>query len=279
MIIFPNCKINLGLRILGKRSDGFHNIETAFYPLQIKDALELIAESSQSPSAPVQLSLSGILPEIPEEENICVKAYHLLKKDFPRITPVKMHLHKIIPAGAGLGGGSADGAFTLKLINEKFNLGLNNEQLLRYALQLGSDCPFFILNIPCIATGRGEVMAPLERNLGDYKFVLINPGIHVNTAWAYAQVSPTLPVRSIKEILLQPVETWKDELVNDFEAPVFKNFPEIKSIKENLYNSNSLFASMSGSGSTVFGIFKKDMETRFSFPAHYFTKELSGKLN
>lgn len=169
-----------------------------------------------------------------------------------------MHLHKIIPTGAGLGGGSADGAFALKLLNEKFNLGLNIEELNHYASQLGSDCPFFILNKPCVATGRGEILEPINLNLPGYKFVLVNPGIHISTSWAFSQITPALPRRSIKEIIQHPIETWKNELTNDFEIPVFKNYPEIKEIKDSLYKSGAVYTALSGSGSTVFGIFKKN---------------------
>ncbi|HVT84866.1 MAG TPA: 4-(cytidine 5'-diphospho)-2-C-methyl-D-erythritol kinase [Chitinophagaceae bacterium] len=280
MLSFPNCKINLGLHILRKRTDGFHDLDTVFYPLPLKDALEVISntEKNKNPTATISFTSSGSPIEIQTEENICVKAYHLLKKDFPQLPAIKMHLHKIIPAGAGLGGGSADGAFALQLLNEKFNLGLNTEQQKQYALQLGSDCPFFIVNVPCVATGRGEIMEEISLDLSGYKFVLVNPGIHINTAWAFSQITPTLPKRSVKEIIQQPIETWKHELINDFEIPVFKNYSEIKEIKDTLYRSNAVYAGLSGSGSTVFGVFAKETKTSFSFPAHYFIKELPSKL-
>jgi 4-diphosphocytidyl-2-C-methyl-D-erythritol kinase len=276
MLSFPNCKINLGLHILRKRADGFHDLETVFYPLPLKDALEVISDTEKNKNAAPSISFtsSGSPIEIQAEENICVKAYHLIKKDFTQLPAIKMHLHKIIPTGAGLGGGSADGAFALKLLNEKFNLGLSIEALKHYALQLGSDCPFFILNKPCVATGRGEILEEIQLDLSDYKFVLVNPGIHINTSWAFSQITPALPERSIKEIIQQPIATWKNELINDFEIPVFKNYPEIKEIKDNLYKSNAVYAGLSGSGSTVFGIFKKETKTSFAFPEHYFIKEL-----
>jgi 4-diphosphocytidyl-2-C-methyl-D-erythritol kinase len=281
MLSFPNCKINLGLRILRKRTDGFHDLETVFYPLPLKDALEVITddEKNQNSTASISFTSTGSPIEIQAEENICVKAYHLIKKDFPQLPAIKMHLHKIIPTGAGLGGGSADGAFVLKLLNEKFSLRLSPEQLKHYALQLGSDCPFFIMNRPSVATGRGEILEEIQLDLSDYKFVLVNPGIHINTGWAFSQITPTLPKISIKKIIQQPIATWKNELINDFEIPVFKNYPEIKKIKEGLYTSNAVYAGMSGSGSTVFGIFKKEMKTSFSFPAHYFVKELFSELH
>ena len=167
--------------------------------------------------------MSGIPINGKNEENLCFKAYWLLKKDFSQLPAVMIHLHKTIPAGSGLGGGSADGAFTLRLLNQKFALGLSTEQLLDYALQLGSDCPFFIINIPCVATGRGEFLEPVSVDLSGYKFVIVNPGIHLSTAEAFSLLKPSLPSKSIKEIIQQPVETWQTELKNDFEKPVLKN--------------------------------------------------------
>ncbi len=268
MISFPNCKINSGLHILSKREDGFHNLATFFYPLPLHDALEIIQAKK------TVFTNSGLPVPGNANDNICLKAYQLLKKDFAELPPVKIHLHKTIPMGAGLGGGSADGAFTLKLLNEKFDLGLSTDQLINYALQLGSDCPFFIVNKPSMATGRGEILEPLPIDLSAYKFVIVNPGIHINTGWAFSQITPAFPEKSIAAIITQPVEKWKEELKNDFEEPVFKNHSEIKSIKEELYKQGAVYASMSGSGSTVYGIFKKEIELSFNFPAHYFVKEL-----
>jgi 4-diphosphocytidyl-2-C-methyl-D-erythritol kinase len=270
MISFPNCKINLGLHILNKREDGFHNLETFFYPLPLHDALEIIEAEK------IVFTNSGLPVPGNTDDNICLKAYHLLKKDFAELPPLKIHLNKAIPMGAGLGGGSADGAFTLQLLNHKFNLGLSTNQLINYASQLGSDCPFFITNKPCFATGRGEILEPLPIDLSAYKFLIINPGIHVNTGWAFSQINPAHPEKSIRKIIAQPIETWKQELKNDFEEPVFKNHSEIKDIKEGLYKEGAVYASMSGSGSTVYGIFKKEIELSFNFPAHYYLKELYG---
>ena len=185
MIVFPNCKINLGLHILGKREDGFHNLETVFYPLLFRDALELIPATNNTTE--IEFTGSGLAVDGNVSDNLCVKAYYLLKKNFPQLPLVKIHLHKAIPMGAGLGGGSADAAFMLKLLNEKFNLNISTPQLLNYALELGSDCPFFIINKPCIATGRGEILEEIEVDLSAYKIVLINPGIHINTGWAFSQ--------------------------------------------------------------------------------------------
>jgi 4-diphosphocytidyl-2-C-methyl-D-erythritol kinase len=270
MIVFPNCKINLGLHILRKRADGFHELETVFYPMALQDALEVVQNSS--PSSDIQLTTSGLKIDSSNEENICFKAYQLLKKDFPELPSIKMHLHKVIPSGAGLGGGSSDGAFALTLLNKKFNLGLSDDQLINYALELGSDCPFFIKNKPCYATGRGEKLEDIELNLSGYKMVLVNPGIHVHTGRAFSKITPSDERTSIEEIIRQPVEQWKDTLKNDFEETVFADHPEIKTIKEKLYQQGALYASMSGSGSSVYGIFDKNAQLQFDFPSDYFMK-------
>ena len=269
MILFPNCKINLGLNILRKRDDGFHDLETVFYPLMIKDALELVP-NSQHPASSINFSSSGFSIDGDPATNLCVKAFNLLKTDFPELPAVQMHLHKAIPMGAGLGGGSADGAFALKLLNDSFNLDLSTEQVVTYALQLGSDCPFFIINQPCYATSRGERMTKIELDLSAYKFVVVNPGIHINTGWAFSNIVPSVPKRSIQETIGQPISTWKNELTNDFELPVAKEHPAISSIKEQLYAAGAVYASMSGSGSTVFGIFEKETSPALDFPSSYF---------
>ncbi|MBL7744959.1 MAG: 4-(cytidine 5'-diphospho)-2-C-methyl-D-erythritol kinase [Chitinophagaceae bacterium] len=272
MVVFPNCKINLGLNITRKRSDGFHDLETIFYPLPFYDILEVIETAEQNDIA---FSTSGIPVEGNAENNLCIKAWRLLKKDIPSMPPVQMHLHKAIPIGAGLGGGSADGAFALKLLNEKFNPGLTTQQLIHYALQLGSDCPFFIINKPCFATGRGELLEAAGIDLSNYKIVIVNPGIHVNTGHAFSMITPAQPDRSVKEIIAQPISTWKTELKNDFEKAVFSQHPEIGQIKDELYESGAVYAAMSGSGSTVYGIFEKEMQLQLSFPSHYFVKVLN----
>ena len=268
MIVFPNCKINLGLHILNKREDGFHNLETVFYPVDLKDALEIIP----APNSTIEFSGSGLTVDGKEADNICIKAYQLLKRDFPQLSFIKMHLHKAIPMGAGLGGGSADGAFTLQLLNNKFNLGLSVQQLIDYALQLGSDCPFFIINKPCYATGRGELLEGINIKLTDYKIVIINPSIHINTGWAFSKIISVVPKKSIQEIILQSILTWKDELINNFENPVFEKYPEIKNIKEELYNMGAVYAAMSGSGSTVYGIFEKKISLQPFTDKNYFAK-------
>lgn len=253
MVLFPNCKINLGLHIVRKREDGYHDLETVFYPIALKDALEAIRTESQG----IQFTSSGLPVAGDPNDNLCVKAYHLLQKDFPELPGLQLHLHKHIPMGAGLGGGSADGAFMLLLINRLCNLGLNQEQLIRYALQLGSDCPFFILNQPCFAEGRGERMQPIALDLSEYHFVLINPGIHVSTAQAFAGIRPKKPEQPITTITALPVTEWKNRLVNDFEKHVTDRHPAIGAAKAELYAQGALYAAMTGSGSTVYGIFRK----------------------
>ncbi len=251
MIAFPNCKINLGLHILAKRSDGFHDLETVYYPVPFKEALEI----TQSRSG-FEFEQSGIRFEN-EDNNLCIRAYELLKKDFPGIPLVSIHLLKCIPVGAGLGGGSADAAFTLKLFNDKFTLGLSDDQLIMYASKLGSDCPFFIINLPCYATGRGELLEKINLSLEGYSLVLVNPGIMISTAEAFSMIKPSIHQRSLKEIISLPISEWRANLINDFEIPMFNLYPEIREIKEKMYTSGAVYAGMSGSGSTVFGLFEK----------------------
>jgi 4-diphosphocytidyl-2-C-methyl-D-erythritol kinase len=270
VIVFPNCKINLGLHILQKREDGFHDLETVFYPIPLQDGLEII--QNPTPTTDVEFSISGNKIDGDLSDNICIKAYHLLKTDFRELPAVKMHLHKTIPSGAGLGGGSADGAFTLLLLNKKFNLGLSEAQLIGYALQLGSDCPFFIKNKPCIAKGRGEKMQEVEISLSAYKIILINPGIHISTVWAFSQIKPYSERRSLIEIIQLSVSEWKEHLTNDFEEVAMKEYPELKNLKENLYSAGAVYAAMSGSGSTFYGIFHKENEPTFHLPSHYLIK-------
>ena len=277
MIVFPNSKINLGLNILRKRSDGYHDLETVFYPIQLTDSLEIIENKQPDDSPRMPFTISGYsVPGVPAS-NICAKAYKLLKVDFPKMPFIKMHLHKSVPIGAGLGGGSADAAFVLKLLNELFTLNLSVAQLKEYAAELGSDCPFFILNKPCFATSRGEVMEEIDLDLSNYQFVIVNPGIHINTGDTFLKLKPAIPDRSIKEIISQPIESWKIELQNDFEKVVFKQYREIVDIKDNLYTSGAIYASMSGSGSTVYGIFRKGTVSLPPFPEKYFVRVLNSQ--
>jgi len=250
MIIFPNAKINIGLNVTERRADGYHNLETIFYPVQIKDALEIVVADKLS------FESSGL--EIPGrvEDNLCIKGYHLLKQDFD-IPPVKIHLHKHIPIGAGLGGGSADAAFFIKLVNEKFNLRLSDEQMAGYARQLGADCAFFIENRPVFAFEKGDEFEPIKLDLSSYKIVLVMPPVHVSTSEAYRGVKPASVKQSLLELIYKPIEEWKRYIKNDFEESVFKNHIEIRGVKAALYEAGALYASMSGSGASVFGIFRQ----------------------
>jgi 4-diphosphocytidyl-2-C-methyl-D-erythritol kinase len=247
---------------LQKREDGFHDLETVFYPIPLVDALEII------PANETNISVSGIKIDTAEEDNICIKAYHLLKKDFV-LPPVKIHLHKNIPIGAGLGGGSADGAFTLLLLNKKFNLNLSGEELNSYALTLGSDCPFFIKNKPCLASKQGEILQEIDLDLSGYKLVLVNPYIHIYTGWAFSQIEPNKNRTSLFNIIQQPIQKWKGILVNDFEEAIFNHYPAVKEIKEQLYREGAMYAAMSGSGSTVFGLFNNNKIPPLTFPKYF----------
>jgi len=277
MIIFPNCKINLGLNVIRKREDGYHDLKTFFYPVDICDVLEVITATGKDSKA-VEFAITGLNVSGDEQDNLCIKAYKLLKKDFPDLPFIKMHLHKAIPMGAGLGGGSADAAFTLLLLNKKFQLNLSQQRLMDYGFQLGSDCPFFIINKPNFAQGRGEVLEQINCDLSSYQFLIVNPGIHIGTKWAFSKIQPAIPQQSIKEIIQQPVEAWKDILTNDFEKPVSQYYPQLKSLKEKLYELGASYAAMTGSGSTFFGIYSKTqkLETNI-FPKEYFVKMVQGK--
>jgi len=249
MIIFPNAKINIGLNVINRRDDGYHNLETIFYPINIKDALEIVE------AAELSFESSGL--EIPGrvEDNLCIKGYHLLKKDFD-LPPVKIHLHKNIPIGAGLGGGSADAAFFIRLVNHNFNLGLTDDDMIAYARKLGADCAFFIKNKPVFAFEIGDEFEPVRLDLSKYQIVLVMPPVHVSTAEAYRGVKPAPVKESLMDLIYEPVANWKKYIKNDFEASVFKNHPEIRGVKAALYEAGALYASMSGSGASVFGIFE-----------------------
>ena len=268
MVRFPNCKINLGLHILGKRSDGYHNLETVFYPVNTCDALEILPlHNGNQP----HLTSSGLPVSGDVNNNLCIKAWYLLKQDFPQLPAVTIHLHKAIPMGAGLGGGSADGAFILMMLNEEFNLQQPVEKLAAYALQLGSDCPFFIYNKPLFATGRGEEMQTVNITLAGCYFYIVNPGIHINTATAFGELTYKAHPLYLKEIIQQPIENWKENLANDFEEGIMKKHLVMGEIKQQLYQHGAVYAAMSGSGSTLFGIFR-NKPADLSFPDSYFTK-------
>lgn len=275
MILFSNCKINLGLHITGKRKDAYHDLETIFFPVPLNDVLEIMTGSDSRSGGSVNLSLTGIPVPGTVTGNLVVVAYKLLKKDFPQLPPVHFHLHKMLPPGAGLGAGSANGAFAIKGLNDKYKLGLTEEQMIGYAAQIGSDTPFFIINEPCYATGRGEKLERIQVDLSDYTLMIVNPGIEVSTAWAFAYVTPMQPEKSLKDIIAQPISTWRNELYNDFESTVFRSYPQIEKIKNDLYDAGAVYASMSGSGSTVYGLFPKDNIPDIKFPDNYFHKTVS----
>jgi 4-diphosphocytidyl-2-C-methyl-D-erythritol kinase len=247
MIVLPNAKINLGLNILRKREDGYHDIASIFYPVKdLCDILEIL------PSAEFSFSTSGIT--IPDDGNSCKKAFELLKQDF-KIGNIKLHLHKQIPIGAGLGGGSADGAFTLKALNILFDLKLSNTELEKYALQLGADCPFFIDNTPKYITGIGEKMTAIDLDLSAYEIKFIFPELHISTAEAYSGVTPKQSKTDLLDLISQPIENWKTTVKNDFEISAFSKYPELTKMKEKLYADGAIYASMTGSGSVLYGVF------------------------
>lgn len=258
MITFPNAKINLGLNIIEKRPDGYHNLETIFYPINLQDALEVILRENGSEE--YALHVSGMVLDGKPEDNLVVKAYKLLKNDFAQLPPIDIHMYKHIPAGAGLGGGSSDAAHMVKLLNEKFSLGLTPEDMEKYAAQLGADCAFFIRNQPVFASETGNVFESVELSLKGYHIILVKPDIFVSTREAFSQIKPARPKISLKEIVKQPIESWKEEMKNDFEDSVFLKFPEIAAIKDELYDLGAVYAAMSGSGSSVYGIFKEPIE-------------------
>ena len=257
MIVFPSAKINLGLHIHGKRTDGFHNIETIFYPIhQFSDILEIVSTQKSEYS----FQQSGISIKNQNDVNLVEKAYLLMQKTY-NLPSADIFLHKQIPVGAGLGGGSSDAAFALKLINTVFKLGLSAEKLKEYASELGSDCPFFIDNISAIGTGKGDELQPcLIPQLSEKQIVIITPNVFISTAQAYKSCQPVKRDISLLEIISQPLHTWKELLINDFEKTLFPLYPQLQQIKESLYHNGAIYASLSGSGSALYGIFDKKSE-------------------
>lgn len=251
MILFPIAKINLGLHVLNKRTDGFHAIESCLYPIPLCDILEII------PAEETIFLQTGIELPNSNEKNICVKAYDLLATKY-NILPVYIHLRKQIPIGAGLGGGSSDAAFVLKGLNELFSLNISQLNLASFAAELGSDCPFFITSLPCLVSGRGEVISPSNIDLSGKFLVLINPNIHISTKEAYALINPKQPVGDLEEILSGEQNDWKSTLVNDFQIPIAQKYPIISETIDFLYEKGAYYAAMSGSGSTVFGLFDSE---------------------
>ena len=260
MITFPCAKINLGLNIVEKRADGYHNLETVFYPIPLCDALEIKYMGEEFPSAvDCDLKVTGNAVDCNETENLVIKAYNLLAKDY-KIPRVHAHLYKRIPSQAGLGGGSSDAAYMIRLLDERFRLNIGNAEMERYAAKLGADCAFFISSEPSFATGIGNELMPADEpkgNLNGYYIAIVKPTIAVSTKEAYAKITPKKPKICCRDIVKQPIETWKDLLTNDFEVPVFTNHPQLAEIKNQLYEKGAVYAAMSGSGSSIFGIFKE----------------------
>lgn len=261
MIVYPNAKINIGLNVVEKRPDGYHNLETVFYPIGLQDILEIkeMEEDDSVPEGGYRLKVTGTILDGSPEDNLVVRAFKLLKHDFD-LPPVSIGLYKHIPTGAGLGGGSSDAAFTIKTLNGRFGLGLTDEQMEDYCTRLGADCPFFIKDEPVFATGIGNEFHPVSFSLKGKHLVLVKPDIFVSTKDAYAKVKVQKPAVALPELLAQPLDTWKDTVVNDFEPSVFSKYPEIAAIKDSMYDIGAVYASMSGSGSSVFGIFDEPVE-------------------
>jgi 4-diphosphocytidyl-2-C-methyl-D-erythritol kinase len=252
MISFPNAKINLGLNVTGKRPDKFHEVETVIFPIAFCDILEIIPSGKRQ----FDFQYSGLTIPGRPEDNLCIRAYRMLKDEF-NLPDVRIHLHKVIPMGAGLGGGSSDAACTIKLLNDLFSIALSPFQMIQYANRLGSDCPFFIENRPCFASGKGNQLEPVDLELAGYSVAIVVPPVHVSTAEAYEQVEIKKPAENIRAILMTPPDLWKDHLINDFEGSVFKSYAEILQIKETLYRAGAVYASLSGSGSSVYGLFDR----------------------
>ena len=258
MLTKPICKINLGLNVVERRPDGYHNLETVFYPVPICDTLEVFEMDDAFPSPyNCDLKVTNITIDGDEQKNLVVRAYNLLKQDFPSLPRIHAHLYKDIPTQAGMGGGSSDCGFMITLLNEQFHLGLSNEQMIRYAARLGADCAFFILNKPCYAEGIGERLEPIDLDLSGWYLAVVRPDIPIPTKEAFSLITPQHPAKNCRDIVMQPVEKWRDGLTNDFEKSVFALHPEIGDIKDRLYDLGATYAAMSGSGSSLFGLFRQ----------------------
>lgn len=262
MVTFPNVKINLGLNILSKREDGYHNLQSIFYPVDWCDILEIIKADS------FHFEISGL--EIPGEakDNLVVKAYELMKLRHS-IGTVSIHLHKTIPTGAGLGAGSSNGAFTLKMLSEIFDLNLDKTTLLKYAAELGSDCPFFIQNMPCHVSGRGDILETIDFNLSNYWIKIIHPGLHISTKEAFSKIVPKKNVTSLISIDKSSESFFFKHFINDFEESLNESYPQLQHLKQELLSEGAFYASMSGSGSAIYGLFdhqpKPKVGARFEF--------------
>jgi 4-diphosphocytidyl-2-C-methyl-D-erythritol kinase len=268
MITFPVAKINLGLNVVEKRPDGYHNLQTVFYPVPIMDALEIVPMSDGFPSdVDCDLKVTNITIEGDEQRNLVVRAYQLLKADYPELPRVHAHLWKGIPTQAGMGGGSSDCGYMIRLLNETFELGLTSEQMQQYAARLGADCAFFIESRASYAEGIGELLQPIDLDLSGWHIGVVRPDIPVPTKEAFSRIHPHYPALNCREAVMQPVETWRDTLTNDFEESVFVLHPEIGAVKEQLYKMGATYAAMSGSGSALFGLFKDEPDAlRQTFP-------------
>lgn len=270
MITFPLAKINLGLNVVERRPDGYHNLQTVFMPVPLTDALEVYEMDAAFPSeVDCDLKVTNIAVEGDEQRNLVVRAYNMLKSEFPDMPRVHAHLRKDIPTQAGMGGGSSDCAAMLLLLNRMFSLGLTQQQLIDRAAQLGADCPIFILNRPAYAEGIGEKLTPIELSLQDYYLAIVRPNIPVPTKEAFSRITPHMPAKNCLDIVRQPIDTWRHELVNDFEESVFALHPEIGAVKQRLYDLGAVYAAMSGSGSALFGIFKKEPALEGEFQGMY----------
>lgn len=266
MITYPIAKINLGLNVVERRPDGYHNLQTVFYPVAIKDRLEVVergewkeasGEGIETPPA-CELSVTGIPVLGDVQQNLVVRAYRLLKQDFPTLPPVVASLDKGIPTQAGMGGGSSDGAFMISLLNKLFDLQLTDDQMISYAARLGADCAFFILNRPCYAEGIGEQLHPIALDLSGWYIGIVRPDIPVSTKEAFSLIRPHYPEHCCRDVVARPVAEWRDMLTNDFEESVFALHPEIGAVKERLYEMGATYAAMSGSGSALFGLFREE---------------------
>lgn len=252
MISFANAKINLGLLVTEKRTDGYHNIETVFCPIKLYDVVEITAAERMT------FQVDGLFIP-PGGLNLCEKAFQLLEADY-EIAPVHIHLLKNIPIGAGLGGGSSDAAFVLKMLNDYNELNLSTDQLKEYAERLGADCPFFLENRPVLASGIGNIFEDIDLDLAAYFIVVVKPDIHISTVEAYQCIMPQTPAVDLKRAIRLPIQEWKYHIVNDFEIGIFERYPKIEKIKHSLYEKGALYAAMSGSGSAVFGIFDERID-------------------
>ncbi len=265
MIVYPNAKINIGLNIINKRIDGYHDIETIFYPIDLSDILEFIPLTGITSSS---IHITGMPVDGNRADNLCIRALELLKHHHD-IPPLQIHLHKGIPVGSGLGGGSSDAAFMLKALNCYFNLQIKNEELVQLAAELGSDCSFFVNNTVSFASGVGDNLFPIDLNLNNYYFTIICPELTINTKNAYSCIRPKKPDISLKEAIKQPVKEWNKLIINDFEDVIAAQYPVINKIKNNLYKHGALYASMTGSGSCVYGIFEKPVTMKPYFNEYF----------